>query len=306
MIKPDKILFPTDFSRCADQALAHAVFLAEKYEAELHVLHVVTIFKDQPDIVSNEIADTEKTVRNLEEIAEKQLNKVVDSKGSDDMTLITTTKRSISAAPAIMEYSTEYNIDFIVMGTHGRRGFGHLLLGSTAEEVVRLSKCPVFTIKELKEAKPVMHLNNILIPVDFSDHSKIALSHASEIAQSYKAQLQILHIIEETMHPAFSLSGKSSIFDLIPGIEDDCRKRTEKMVNETVPPQVKYDVHIKGGSAASDIIRFAKENSTDLIVIATHGLTGLEHMLLGSVTEKVVRMAHCPVFTVKSFGKDLI
>ena len=202
--------------------------------------------------------------------------------------------------------SARNNIDLIVMGTHGRRGLGHLLLGSTAEEVVRLSKCPVFTIKELKEAKPVMHLNNILIPVDFSDHSKIALSHASEIAQSYKAQLQILHIIEETMHPAFSLSGKSSIFDLIPGIEDDCRKRTEKMVNETVPPQVKYDVHIKGGSAASDIIRFAKENSTDLIVIATHGLTGLEHMLLGSVTEKVVRMAHCPVFTVKSFGKDLI
>lgn len=306
MIKPDKILFPTDFSRCADQALAHAVFLAEKYEAELHVLHVVTIFKDQSDIVSNEIADTEKTIRNLEEIAEKQLNKVVDSKGSDDMTLITTTKRSISAAPAIMEYSTENNIDLIVMGTHGRRGFGHLLLGSTAEEVVRLSECPVFTIKELKEAKPVMHLNNILIPVDFSDHSKIALSHASEIAQSYKAQLQILHIIEETMHPAFSLSGKSSIFDLIPGIEDDCRKRTEKMVNETVPSQVKYDVHIKGGSAASDIIRFAKESSTDLIVIATHGLTGLEHMLLGSVTEKVVRMAHCPVFTVKSFGKNLI
>ena len=282
------------------------MFLAEKYEAELHVLHVVTIFKDQSDIISDEIADTEKTIRNLEEIAEKQLNKVIDSKGSDDMTLITTTKRSISAAPAIMEYSTENNIDLIVMGTHGRRGFGHLLLGSTAEEVVRLSECPVFTIRELKEDKLVMHLNKILVPVDFSDHSKIALSHASEIAQSYNAQLQILHIIEETMHPAFSLSGKSSIFDLIPGIEDDCRKRTEKMVSETVPSQVKYDVHIKGGSVASDIIRFAKENSTDLIVIATHGLTGLEHMLLGSVTEKVVRMAHCPVFTVKSFGKDLI
>ncbi len=108
------------------------------------------------------------------------------------------------------------------------------------------------------------------------------------------------------MHPAFSISGKSSIFDLIPGIEDDSRKRTTKMLNEVVSNKVKSNIYIKGGRAASDIIKFAKENSTDLIVIATHGLTGLEHMLLGSVTEKVVRMAHCPVFTVKAFGKNLV
>jgi nucleotide-binding universal stress UspA family protein len=108
------------------------------------------------------------------------------------------------------------------------------------------------------------------------------------------------------MHPAFSVTGKSSIFDLVPGIKDDSKKRTEKMLEKFVSDKVKSKVFIQGGRAANDIIKFAKENSTDLIVIATHGLTGLEHMLLGSVTEKVVRMAHCPVFTVKSFGKQLI
>ena len=78
------------------------------------------------------------------------------------------------------------------------------------------------------------------------------------------------------------------------------------MLKEVISDKIKSNVYIKGGRAASDIIKFAKENSTDLVVIATHGLTGLEHMLLGSVTEKVVRMAHCPVFTVKAFGKDLL
>ena len=306
MNKLKRILFPTDFSRCADQALAHAVFLAEKYEAEIHVFHAVTLFNDQPGVVNDEFEETEEMIKKLENIAEVQLNKVSVAREDDDIKIIKAQTRGISTAPVILEYASENSIDLIVLGTHGRRGLGHLLLGSTAEEVVRLSECPVFTIRELKEAKPVMHLNKILVPVDFSDHSKLALSHASEIAQSYDAKLQVLHIIEETMHPAFSLSGKSSIFDLIPGIEDDCRKRTEKMVKETVSSQIKYEVHIKGGRAASDIIGFAKENSTDLIVIATHGLTGLEHMLLGSVTEKVVRMAHCPVFTVKSFGKNLI
>ena len=149
----------------------------------------------------------------------------------------------------------------------------------------------------------MMQVNNILVPVDFSNYSGKALAYASEIAQSYKAQLQVLHIIEETMHPAFSVTGKSSIFDLVPWIKDDSRKRAEKMIKEFVLDKVKSKVFIQGGRAASDIIKFANENSTDLIVIATHGLTGLEHMLMGSVTEKVVRMAHCPVFTVKAFGK---
>lgn len=306
MLHLKKILFPTDFSRCAEQALAHAVFLAEKYGAEIHVLHVVTLFNDQPSIISNEITETEGTIRKLEDIAEKQLDKVVDAKGSDDVKIITATKREISAAPAILEYASDNDIDLIVMGTHGRRGLGHLLLGSAAEEVVRLAACPVFTIRELKEPKPVMKVNNILVPVDFSNYSKSALAYSSKIAQSYKAHLQVLHIIEETMHPAFSVTGKSSIFDLVPGIRDDSRKRVDKMLEDVDSAKVKSNVYIQAGRPASDIIKFAKENSTDLIVIATHGLTGLEHMLLGSVTEKVVRMAHCPVFTVKTFGKNLL
>ena len=306
MLQLQKILFPTDFSKCAEQALAHAVFLAEKYGAEIHVLHVITIFEDQPSVVSNEIAETKEMVRKLEDIAEKQLNKIVDSHSADDIKITTEVKRSLSAAPAILEYASENKIDLIVMGTHGRRGLGHLLLGSAAEEVIRLAPCPVFTIRELKEPKPVMQVNNILVPIDFSNYSEKALAYASEIAQSYNAQLQLLHIIEETMHPAFSVTGKSSIFDLVPGIKDDSKKRTEKMLNKFVSDKVKSKVFIQGGRAANDIIKFAKENSTDLIVIATHGLTGLEHMLLGSVTEKVVRMAHCPVFTVKTFGKTEI
>ena len=306
MINFKKILFPTDFSKCADQALVHAVFLAEKYDAEIHVLHVVTLFEDQPAVVSDEIKETEEMIKKLEDIAERELSKVVGSQQDIDIKIVKSQRRGISAAIAILDYAMENDIHLIVMGTHGRRGLGHLLLGSTAEEVVRMADCPVFTIREVEEQKPIMQINKIMVPVDFSNHSRTALAYASEIAQSYHAQLQVIHIIEETMHPAFSLTGKSSIFDLIPGIEDDCRKRLEKMLKETVSGQIRYDVHVKGGRAASDIIKFAKENSTDLIVIATHGLTGLEHMLLGSVTEKVVRMVHCPVFTVKVFGKSLI
>jgi nucleotide-binding universal stress UspA family protein len=306
MFKINKILFPTDFSRCADQALEHAVFLAEKYGAEIHVLHAVTLFNDQPEVVNDEFEETEEMIKKLEDIAELQLNKVSVAHEDDDIKIIKAQTRGISAAPVILEYASENSIDLIVMGTHGRRGLGHFFLGSVAEEIIRMSVCPVFTIREAKTPTSPKAKENILVPVDFSEYSKNALANANEIAKSYKAKIHLLHIIEETMHPAFSLSGKSSIFDLIPGIEEDCRKRTEKIATDTISSKINYEIHIKGGRAANDIIKFAKENSSDLIVIATHGLTGLEHMLLGSVTEKVVRMAHCPVFTVKSFGRSLI
>jgi nucleotide-binding universal stress UspA family protein len=298
-----KILFPTDFSRCAEQALVHAVFLSEKYNSEIHVLHVVTLYEDQPKVISSEISETKEMIKKLEDTAEKQLNKVT---GTYDIKIITSTKRGISAAPAILEYSLDNDIDLIVMGTSGRRGIGHLLLGSVAEEVVRLSACPVLTVRGTEKPKSIESVNNILVPVDFSEHSKNALAYAAKFAECYDAKLQVLHIIEDTMHPAFSLVGKTSIFDLIPGIEEDCWRRAEKMLEDSVPAEIKSEVFIKGGRAANEIINFAKDNSTDLIIIATHGLTGLEHMLLGSVTEKVVRMAHCPVLTVKAFGKSII
>lgn len=305
-MKIKKILFPTDFSRCAEQALAHAVFLAEKYSSEIHLLHVITLFEDQPSIVSDEISETEEIIRKLEAVAESQLNKVSDLHSSDDMKVITSIKRGISAAPPILEYVVDNDIDLIVMGTNGRRGIKHLLLGSIAEEVVRLSHCPVLTVREIEQPKSISDVNNILVPIDFSEHSKSALAYASQLADCYNAKILALHIIEETMHPAFSLTGKSSVFDLIPGIEDDCRRRAEKMIAESVSSSAKTEISVKGGRAADDIIKFAMEKSADLIVIATHGLTGLEHMLLGSVTEKVVRMAPCPVLTTKAFGKNIL
>lgn len=306
MMKIKKILFPTDFSRCADQALEHAVFIAERYNAEIHVLHAVTLFNDQPGVVNDEFEETEEMIKKFEDIAEAQLNKVSDAHKEDDIKIVKAQTRGISAAPVILEYASENSMDLIVMGTNGRRGLGHFFLGSVAEEIVRMSEAPVFTIREAKTPTPPKAKENILVPIDFSEHSKNALLNANEIAKTYEAKIHLLHIIEETMHPAFSLTGKSSIFDLIPGIEEDCRERTEKMAEEIISSQINYEIHIKGGRAANDIIKFAKENSSDLIVISTHGLTGLEHMLLGSVTEKVVRMAHCPVFTVKTFGRSLI
>jgi nucleotide-binding universal stress UspA family protein len=306
MIKIKRILFPTDFSTCAGQALKHAVFFAQKYKAELHLIHVITMFEEQSEILNRELSNTEAFIKLHKGIADVKLNEVVELYGSKDFNIVKSLERGMSAAPSILEYASDNDIDLIVLGTTGRRGIGHLLMGSVAEEIVRLSKGPVFTVRESEESKPLKAYNKILVPIDFSDYSGKAISYAKEIASAYDSQLQLLHIIEEKAHPAFSLSGKSSIFDLVPNIEAESRKRIEELLNNAPGPDVKSTIHIQGGNASSDIIKFTSEYSSDLVVIASHGLTGIEHLLLGSVTEKVVRMAPCPVVTIKPFGKSLI
>ncbi len=304
--KLNRILFPHDFSKCAGQAFTHAIYFAKKHDAELHLLHVVTLFEDAPQIDENNFPDKVSLQKRFEEISASKMKGLKETYETDKVKIVTAVKRAVSEAPEILEYAEEKDIDLIVMGTHGRRGLGHLFLGSVAEEVVRLSNVPVFTIKETEKPKPIKNWEKILVPIDFSEHSQTALAHAKSIAESYEAGLQLLHVIEEPVHPALSLGGKSSIFDIIPDLRTDCKKRIEQMIKETKGPNVKSEIFIIEGTASSDIIRFASETNSDLIVIATHGLTGIEHLLIGSVTEKVVRMAGCPVFTVKSFGKQLV
>ncbi len=300
------ILFPTDFSHCANQALAHALYLTRKYHANLHMFHAIVLHENDSFNVAYDFTKMKENRTWMEETAKNQMNTDLKEYKVDDLVIKQLQRRCISAAPAILEYVSEKDIDIIVMGTHGRRGLGHLLLGSIAEEVVRLAPCPVFTIREQKEHLFIETIDRILVPVDFSDYSLKALKYATELAVSYKARLQVLHIVEEIVQPSFYLSGTVPKFDLIPDIKEKSKEAMERMLDESKGPKVTADIHVIEGHAARDIVKFAASHDTDLIVISTHGLTGIAHLLIGSVTEKVVRMAPCPVFTVKAFGKILL
>jgi nucleotide-binding universal stress UspA family protein len=175
-----------------------------------------------------------------------------------------------------------------------------------AEEVVRLAPCPVLTIRERKEPTPIEELDRILVPIDFSEHSSKALSYAKRIAASYDSRLQLLHVAERLIPPSFYALEKYQFLDPMETIRQKSKEALKRFLQETDGPELGAEIHVIEGRAAADITGFAKNHHSDLIVIATHGLTGMKHLLMGSVTEKVVRRASCPVFTVKSFGKDLM
>jgi nucleotide-binding universal stress UspA family protein len=305
MLTLNKVLVASDFTPSSLPALRYGLDLAARTGAALHLVHVEVYLGDpytmatwSDELVGQARAELQ---RMLEEVAEAQ---------SIDLHRVpaeTVVLRDLSAAGAITRYAGEQAIDVVVMGTHGRRGLRHLLLGSVAEEVVRQSPCPVLTVPEtMTTGRLGEGALRILVPVDFSTHAKEALRSAKALATLTGAQLDLLHVVEEVMHPAFYNTGAISVYDVQPDIEEKARYHLKRIDEETGPATLPVHYAVQSGYAAAEITDYAKANGIDLIVMATHGLTGLAHFFMGSVAEKVVRTAPCPVFVVKSFGKPLL
>ena len=305
MLALKTVLFATDFSARADAALDHALALAEKHGAALHMLHAVVLHADDPNDPAHHFPDTEEIRVRLEEIAEDRMANQLQTRRAREVDVIRAQRRGMSAAPVILEYAEEIDADVIVMSTHGRRGLSHALLGSVTEEVVRLSQCPVLTIRSGVGTEAPSRIANVLVPVDFSPHSEVAAQHAREICRAYGARMHLLHVFEQPVTPEVYLGGGPST---IPGfrlLEGSLREALLGVATRA-GADIESEVHVREGSAVGGILEAARDIPADLIVIATHGLGALAHVLLGSVTEKVVRRADRPVLTVKTFGKSLL
>lgn len=299
MLKIEKILFPTDFSSCADRALDYALVFARRYGAQLHMLHAVVLHEDDPRNPDQRFPDFTEIHQRLAEIAGDRMDATIESRQTEGLQIVKAQERGVAAAPVILQYAADNDIDLIVMGTHGRRGLEHLLLGSVAEEVVRRAPCPVMTVRETRGGPESVELREILVPVDFSKYSKAALQAAAELAEQFGAKLTLLHVVEESIHPAFYVTGKESVMELNPEIEDKSKEAMTRLLSEMGKSHVGFETEVVAGRPANEIIKFAESHGTDLIVTGTHGLSGLERFLLGSTTEKVVRHVDCPVLTVK-------
>jgi nucleotide-binding universal stress UspA family protein len=306
MLQVNSILYPTDFSKCASHALPYALTLAERFGADLHLLHATVLHEGDPGNAVHRLPNMEELYQLLEKHAESQMQSTLEDHGSKGFTVHHAQVRSISAPGAILDYAAEGDIDLIVMGTHGRRGLRRLLLGSVAEEVVRLAPCPVLTVPEASDVTDAERIRKVLVPVDFSEHARLALAYASELASGYGAEIHVLHVVDEVVYPDFYPPVITSGEPVSGDLRDQSVDRMKSLISDLSPaPGSEAQIHVRGGRAAHAITDFATELDADLLVIASHGLTGISHMLLGSVTELVVRRAHCPVFTVKGFGKTL-
>lgn len=304
MLKIKKILLATDFSEGAEARLSHARDLARRAEAELHILYA-HVLHGEPTEGSRRPATESDAKDDLLRLVDRVAGEDVDKQ---DVRTKLVVERNVTAAPAILDYAASEAVDVIVLGTHGRRGVRRLILGSVAEEVLRMAPCPVVTVRPSAESLPGLGSGRpaLLVPLDFSKHSANALRYAKELAALYGAHLDLLHVVEETLHPAFYGIAIQSIYDAQPDIEEKSVAHMREMFERAAGPEVEVNYEARPGRAGTEIAAYAEEKKSDMIVMGTHGLTGLDHFLMGSTTERVVRRSPVPVFTVKSFGKSLL
>jgi len=155
MLRIKKILYTTDFSECSIGVLPQAVYLANKYNAELHMLHAIVLHAFDPLNPEYQFPDIDNLVSLFEKNARERMDYELLNDELKNINIIKIQERGFSAAPVILDYCKENDIDLIVMGTHGRRGLGQLFLGSVAEEVVRLAECPVLTVRKGNDLMPI-------------------------------------------------------------------------------------------------------------------------------------------------------
>jgi nucleotide-binding universal stress UspA family protein len=152
--------------------------------------------------------------------------------------------------------------------------------------------------KSRHDRRPTLTLRRILVPLDFSGKSRQALDFAVPLAEQYGGKISLIHVVEPVYSYPPPGDAGVAVFPARTAAEAS-RERLVELARELVPPDLLGRTLVRTGRAYLEIVAAADEMDADLIVIATHGYTGLQHALVGSTAERVVRHAHCPVLTVR-------
>lgn len=285
-----KILCPIDFSAGSQQAVRVAVRLANERGAELVLLHAWHV---PPMALSGEYMLSAEIIQEMSDDAQRSLDAAL--RDATALGAKRATAKLVSGVPwnTITE-TAEAGFELIVIGTHGRTGLSRFLLGSVAEKVVRHAPCSVLTVRPDGESQPFRH---VLCPVDFSASSRQALELAAELVAPGGVGITLLHVLELPI----AYSGEPPL----PELYRDLDKRSADLLEEwatqlraktSVPVTARSRI---GGAGGETLAVLDDDRTFDLVVMGSHGRSGIARVLLGSAAEKVVRHARCPVLVAR-------
>jgi nucleotide-binding universal stress UspA family protein len=298
-----KVLFTTDFSDLSNHALPYAIKMAKIYDAELIMLHAVTIYDNDPNEPDYHFPYLQKYCEQATKSADDRFQVCYEKAGEAGVKVRKALVQGISPHAAILEFiEQEGDIGMICMSTHGRSGLKHVLLGSVTENVIRYSPCPILVVKQTEhefvdEDTHEAHIRKILFPYDFSDESLKPVEMLCSVAAIGDAEIIVLHAVDVEIPPVYYTSGVTSILQLDPELNDRVEKKMRLELGEALEGfNVKYVV--KEGRAVDRIRETAEDEKVDLIVMGAAGSHGVGDFLFGSTTARVIQKAVCPVFIV--------
>ena len=294
------VLYATDFSKCSQTALPYVLAIAERYGADVHVVHV-----DSPDQGKPVLTEHSSEPRSDRFDAEAEMKALLNSNSLSSIAHTGTVEHG-NIWELLDSVIREKCIDLIVLGTHGRRGMEKLVLGSVAEQVLRNAQCPVLTLgpQSMDDGLVDAGFSRILFATDYSLGSQHALSYAVSLTQANKSHLMLLHVVRakmevlpdnlELMTPGMQISaefvGKALVF---------ARQHLAELISVETMHKLNPEIIVQCGPVAETILRVARDRHAHLIVMGAHrALAGsLATHMPWATASSVICQAHCPVLT---------
>ncbi len=273
------ILFTTDLSPTSEKALPYAIEVARRYQSKIHAAYIIPpdIYPLVPPAAWPKLAEEEAEFRK-----ERRRSLEAQLSGVPHEIIF----QAGETWPALAEIIQKMEIDLLVLSTHGRGGLGKVILGSVAEQIFRQAPCPVLSVGPLASAKPnpAADLGRILFATDFSPESLAGAPFAISLAQEHRAQLILLHCLQDGGDVAALLH---SLRNVVPfGSDLRCAP----------------DCIVEHGTPATKILEVAEGHGADMIVLGVRGTDGPIARITPftrSGTYKIVTQAKCPVLTVR-------
>ncbi len=297
MLHVDRILCPFEpASDLGDRpAFAQGLYLAERLDASIHVVPMAHRLR----------ASTEPTGTMPPSHADRAASaRALAAASGADVRIASPSSElpSTPTASGLLGYAEAAAIDFMVLDTPHDRGPIPPMASDPVRTLVERAEIPVFVAA--RSGRPVS-FRRLLVPIDFSEHSRAALQHAKYLADLYGASLDLLHVIERPQFVALNPTDMLAFSDATL-TERKTRRRIETFMEETNGVEVPARLHLAHGDAADQIMHFASEHPVDLVVLSTHGVIGRPQHPLGNVADKVLRRVACPVVLTRAFGHSLL
>jgi nucleotide-binding universal stress UspA family protein len=296
-IFPTRILLATDGSRDAELTARTAVGLAYSTSSKLHVVHVgpVTPIPYYPDIPEG--TEPAQVEREAEKLLDEQVEHIEAAGGSVTQSHL----RMGGADEEIVALGEEMGAGLIIVGSRGRGRLRRALMGSVSDSVVRHAHCPVMVVRGAKDRERTLFSRRVLLATDGSEDAVLATRTAVDVAEKTASEL---HVIHATPMPLYVDPSTERI--RLP--EDDVEKEVKEEAQKVLDKQVQQveaaggtiaQTHLRIGRPDEQIVSEAGQIGAGLIVMGSRGLGGVRRALMGSVSDSVVRHAHCPVLVVR-------
>ncbi len=301
------IAVTTDFSSTSKQAFGAARSLVEKLGGRLHLLHVAQ--GGQVHTPWNAPVETPGQFQKRHESAEQRLRDMVSSERVLQGVRVEPRVLQGESADAVRRFQEHEELDLIVIASHGSSGVQHFALGSFATKVLQVVSCPVLVIR-IDQSSPMSYEHgfrpkHFLVPHDFSRASHHGLEIARAWARAFEASVKLLYVVEPVDGLEERAAGRGdSVSDYLERVRAEGLRRLDLLVSETDWESIPIKTEARVGQPAAEILKEASSCHSDLIVMASRGLSVVERLRLGSVADRIIHRSSCPVLVVRQKGSQ--